>query len=152
MDYSDDVHDVLRVLDELLNREREMDRHYNDDTRIIMEGVGGNFRGGGNVNFYPSEYRGACHQKAFFVSLTGHRWNVPRKGKGKLTFEQMFEKIIQHFTGNCEGTTQKAFIITDSWNDDVCMKWISTINNLKSKKITFNTFIITGKTISVGEL
>lgn len=119
---------------------------------MISEAAGGRRGGGpGNVNFYPSDYKGGCYDKAFFVSLKGKRWNI--HSRQRLKFDDMFQSIIAHCQGSCPGQTREVYIICDNWEDDVVDMWKRNIETIQRNDGTvFNVFVITGSKIATGTL
>jgi hypothetical protein len=156
MKTSEEAERFFEELLSIINWDKMSEIDFNDRRNSIMdkisEAAGGRRGGGpGNVNFYPSDYKGGCHDKAFFVSLKGKRWNIP--ARQRLKFDEMISEIIKHCQGSCPGYTKEVFIVCDNWDDDVMHKWQSNIDTMKRNDGTvFHVFIITGRTAATGKL
>ena len=99
---------------------------------------------GEDINFYPSDKKGACHRIAYFTSFTGMEWNL--KSSQKLTLKQMFEYLIKHCQGSCADITKYAIIVADSWDEDVVDFWKSNISRMKKSGIYIQVNIRNNRT------
>lgn len=153
------MNDYAKMVDKLIGRILESndlnspDDRYRDLIDKFRDAFGGSQDGDGpfgQVNFYPSDHLGPCCNIAFFISLRGKRWKI--KNKDRVDFSELFDNIIQHCQGSCQGHTNQAIIITDNWDDDVANKWKHNIQALKSHGVEFHVFVITGSYRCYGSL
>lgn len=93
---------------------------------IIGERAGRRF---GQINCYPG-MSGECYPLAFFISLTSPRF---AKGSGHLSWRQAMEKIVGHMESPCQGITDAAVFITDSWDVGAFDEWEPILGKIKSK-------------------
>ena len=98
----------------------------------------------GSVNCYPGKPSGACHDKAYFISLTSKRY---AKGAGHLSFRKAIERLVQHMQGHCVGFTKDAIVICDSWDPDVIDDWRSNIDQIK-RTARIQAYLVSGNNIS----
>ena len=92
-----------------------------------------------NINFYPSDIKGRCHEVAYFMSLQGK--GVTLK-KGKIPFDKMMKLFIKHCQGSCIDKVKHAIIITDKHDNDEIEFWQSNINNIKKNGVRIELLII----------
>ena len=80
------------------------------------------------VNCYPGVSGDRCHRIAYFISLNSAK---NAKGSGHLHFQKILDCLVQHMQGRCQGITQVAVIITDSWDARTLDKWEHNIEKIK---------------------
>ena len=101
-------------------------------------------------NFYPSGFHTHCCQVAFFTSLSGQRWNL--KDSERISFDQMFNYLIKHCQGSCEGSTTYAVLLVDNWDDDIAKFWEPNIQQMKNKGVTIEVRMMIGSRSNVYQL
>ena len=101
-------------------------------------------------NFYPSGFHTHCCQVAFFTSLSGQRWNL--KDSERISFDQMFNYLIKHCQGSCEGSTTYAVLLVDNWDDDIAKFWEPNIQQMKKKGVTIEVRMMIGSKSNVYQL
>ena len=101
-------------------------------------------------NFYPSGFHTHCCQVAFFTSLSGQRWNL--KDSERISFDQMFNYLIKHCQGSCEGSTTYAVLLVDNWDDDIAKFWEPNIQQMKKKGVTIEVRMMIGSRSNVYQL
>ena len=100
---------------------------------------------GQDVNCYPSLSSEACCGSAFFVSLTSKHY---RKGRGHYYFNEILQKLIQHMQGAFPGKTNRAVVITDSFEPDEFQKRKLNIDeNRKTATVDFYLISSSGYTL-----
>ena len=93
---------------------------------------------GVEVNCYPGVPGNACHQLAFFISLSGKR----AKGRGHISFERILEILVRHVQGICIGVTKHVVLITDSWNAAEYEKWQPNIKAIKDSGVVVEAHLL----------
>lgn len=117
---------VARICNQIYRGERDGKIRAKDIPSILSNSLGG---GNWDVNCYPGEPSHACHNIAYFFSLSAP--DVIDKKRGHLKFEDAIEKLIQHMQGHCTGITKYAVLVTDSWNARVAYAWSRNIKEIK---------------------
>lgn len=117
------------------NHNRCNDRTAEKILRILEEQVGGDF------NLYPSDHKGDCCNKAFFLAIreafpSGTRITVNG------AFKYAIEQFIQHMI-DCGNITKNACIITESWDPKMFTYWEDAIRGLCTQYVaTLEIYLI----------
>ena len=93
----------------------------------------------GEINCYPGEPTGRCHELALFIALRGQLRN---KKKGHYHCSGIFEEMVRHMQGACPEVTRHAVLILDHWWEEHYEKWRPNIEAMKRDGIRFEAYLI----------
>jgi len=85
-------------------------------------------------NCYPGYPSNMCYPIAFFVSLNSR---AVAKGRGRLRFQDILDRLIEHMLAKCDGITKSAIIITDSWDGQFTSEIYRKVTFLYLCRITY---------------
>ena len=97
------------------------------------------------INCYPGVPGAGCHDTAIFVSLSSS--NHRGKHRGHLTCRQAIEKLVQHMQGSCEGITQEAALIVDSWDAEAAGEWRANLKRIENQA-HLEIYLVAGRSVS----
>ena len=61
----------------------------------------------------------------------------------------MFNYLIKHCQGSCEGSTTYAVLLVDNWDDDIAKFWEPNIQQMKKKGVTIEVRMMIGSKSNV---
>jgi hypothetical protein len=84
-----------------------------------------------NMNFFPSENKGACHEVAMFVSFHKSVFGLKFKKDQMIPLDDVLKKLVQQVLGTCYPTNQKILLLTDNIETDLFEPWIGNLKAIQ---------------------
>lgn len=86
---------------------------------------------GYNINFYPSETKGACSEIAMFVSFHKSNFDIKLKKDQMVSLDEVLKKLVQQVLGTCYPINQKIILLTDKIDTEVFEHWLGNLRAMK---------------------
>jgi hypothetical protein len=90
-----------------------------------------NFGGGIEMNFFPSENKGACCEVAMFVSFYKPIFGLKFKRDQMISLDDVLKKLVQQVLGTCYPKNQKIILLTDKVDTEVFEPWLGNLEAIK---------------------
>jgi hypothetical protein len=84
-----------------------------------------------NMNFFPSENKGACHEVAMFVSFNKSVFGLKFKKDQMVSLDEVIKKLVQQVLGTCYPTNKKILLLTDKVDTEVFEPWLGNFKAIK---------------------
>ncbi len=84
-----------------------------------------------NMNFFPSENKGVCHEVAMFVSFHKPVFGLKFKKDQMIPLDDVLKKLVQQVLGTCYPTNQKILLLTDKVDTEVFEPWLGNLMAIK---------------------
>jgi hypothetical protein len=84
-----------------------------------------------NMNFFPSENKGACHEVALFVSFHKSVFGLKFKKDQMVSLDEVIKKLVQQVLGTCYPINQKIILLTDKIDTEVFDPWLGNLRAMK---------------------
>ena len=100
---------------------------------------------GKEINCYPGNPGGRCHDVALFVSLNSLSH---ADGTKHLKFRKALEKIVQHTEYICPDEVRAIVLLTDTWDVKAFDEWKGILEKISvSGRIYFEIYLLANKDI-----
>jgi hypothetical protein len=90
-----------------------------------------NFGRGIDMNFFPSENKGACCEVAMFVSFHKPIFGLKFKKDQMIALDDVLKKLVQQVLGTCYPKNQKIILLTDKVDTEVFEPWVGNLRAIK---------------------
>jgi hypothetical protein len=94
-----------------------------------------NLGGGINMNFFPSENKGACCEVAMFVSFHKPLFGLKFKKGQMISLDDVIKKLVQQVLSTCYPKNQNIILLTDKVDTDIFEPWLGNLKSLKKINI-----------------
>ncbi len=84
-----------------------------------------------NMNFFPSENKGACHEVAMFVSFHKPIFGLKFKKDQMIALDDVLKKLVQQVLGTCYPTNQKIILLTDNIETNLFEPWLGNLSAIQ---------------------
>ena len=98
---------------------------------ITFDELFDNFGRGINMNFFPSENKGACCEVAMFVSFHKSVFGLKFKKDQMIPLDDILKKLVQQVLGTCYPNNQKILLLTDKVDTEVFEPWLGNLRAIK---------------------
>lgn len=98
---------------------------------ITFDELFDNFGRGIDMNFFPSENKGACREVAMFVSFHKPAFGAKFKKDQMIPLDDVLKKLVQQVLGTCYPTNQKILLLTDKVDTEVLEPWLGNLKAIK---------------------
>lgn len=121
---------------------------------ITFDELFDNFGGGINMNFFPSENKGACCEVAMFVSFHKPVFGLKFKKDQMISLDDVLKKLVQQVLGTCYHKNRKIILLTDKVDTEVFEPWLGNLQAMRRMNTEIEIFYLNsnGTTKSVNEI
>ena len=98
---------------------------------ITFDELFDNFSRGIDMNFFPSENKGACCEVAMFVSFHKPIFGLKFKKDHMISLDDVLKKLVQQVLGTCYPKNQKIILLTDKVDTEVFEPWLGNLRAIK---------------------
>jgi hypothetical protein len=98
---------------------------------ITFDELFDNFGRGIDMNFFPSENKGACCEVAMFVSFHKPIFGLKFKKDIMISLDDVLKKLVQQVLGTCYPKNQKIILLTDKVDTEVFEPWLGNLRAIK---------------------
>lgn len=98
---------------------------------ITFDELFDNFSRGIDMNFFPSENKGACCEVAMFVSFHKPIFGLKFKKDHMISLDEVLKKLVQQVLGTCYPKNQKIILLTDKVDTEVFESWLGNLRAIK---------------------
>jgi hypothetical protein len=98
---------------------------------ITFDELFDNFGPGIDMNFFPSENKGACYEVAMFVSFHKPVFGLKFKKDQMIALDDVLKKLAQQVLGTCYPNNRKIILLTDKVDTEVFEPWLGNLRAIK---------------------
>lgn len=98
---------------------------------ITFDELFDNFGGGIDMNFFPSENKGACCEVAMFVSFHKPIFGLKFKKDQMIALDDVLKKLVQQVLGTCYPKNHKIILLTDKVDTEVFEPWLGNLQAMR---------------------
>jgi hypothetical protein len=109
---------------------------------ITFDELFDNFGGGNDMNFFPSENKGACCEIAMFVSFHKPIFGLKFKKDQMIALDDVLKKLVQQVLGTCYPKNQKIILLTDKVDTEILEPWLGNLQAIQRMGMEIQIFYL----------
>lgn len=140
------VNDFINMLKRWSNsdfRSEMIDRNNRPQMEsITFDELFDNFGSGIDMNFFPSENKGACREVAMFVSFHKPAFGVKFKKDQMIPLDDVLRKLVQQVLGTCYPQNKKIILLTDKVDTEIFEPWLGNLKAIERMGMEIQIFYL----------
>ena len=140
------VNDFINMLKRWSNsdfRSEMIDRNNRPQMEsITFDELFDNFGSGIDMNFFPSENKGACREIAMFVSFHKPAFGVKSKKDQMIPLDDVLRKLVQQVLGTCYPQNKKIILLTDKVDTEIFEPWLGNLKAIERMGMEIQIFYL----------
>jgi hypothetical protein len=140
------VNDFINMLKRWSNsdfRSEMIDRNNRPQMEsITFDELFDNFGSGIDMNFFPSENKGACREIAMFVSFHKPAFGVKFKKDQMIPLDDVLRKLVQQVLGTCYPQNKKIILLTDKVDTEIFEPWLGNLKAIERMGMEIQIFYL----------
>ena len=109
---------------------------------ITFDELFDNFGRGIDMNFFPSENKGACCEVAMFVSFHKPEFGLKFKRDQMIALDDVLKKLVQQVVGTCYPKNKKIILLTDKVDTEVFEPWLGNLQAIQRMGMEIQIFYL----------
>ncbi len=101
-----------------------------------------NYGSGMDMNFFPSENKGACREVAMFVSFHKPAFGVKFKKDQMIPLDDVLRKLVQQVLGTCYPQNKKIILLTDKVDTEIFEPWLGNLQAIERMGMEIQIFYL----------